>query len=444
MTYIHKGSVPVISEENQLFSLPNTLSESFESFDIELGPTTSVTDSSYIEFEVTASESEFIVLCATRFRCLFTLKKQVTDVKTGIISMVDIADTDSISVCNNLVSSLWRTVEVSIEDKTVTSPTNMYGYRALLENLIGYSERGAKAVLENGVWALDKGADRDSITLNNGLQARRLAIQKPVELSGPLHVSLFQQSRPLVSGVKMKVRLIPQQQDFVIHKSGKDLATIVKYTITKPRLVVRKMIPSPSYKLAVEKLLLTQNCKYPIERVQMKSYTIPVGSSSLTLENVVSGQLPKHVLMCMVDQSSFSGIAGKNPYDFKAFDLNYLALEIDGRMVPSKALAPSFEAGQYLDAYEQLLDSMGRLHMPDPYMSFDRWSYANGNTIFGFDLTPSKSGLGAMSLVHRGNMRIHLGWAKALPSTITLIMRFAYDNVIDVTRDRLVNFDFVL
>lgn len=98
----------------------------------------------------------------------------------------------------------------------------------------------------------------------------------------------------------------------------------------------------------------------------------------------------------------------------------------------------------YLDAYELLLDSMQRLHMPDAYLQFDRIGYVQGNTIFGFDLTPTKSGLGTLSLVHRGNMRIHLGWATALPNTITLILRMAYDNVVEITRDRLVNFDFVL
>lgn len=444
MAYIQAGSAPVISEENQLFTLPNTLSESFESFDLELGPTTSVTDSSYVEFEVTASESEFILMSAIRFRCYFTIKKQVVDTTTHIATMENIADADTISVCNNLVSSLWRTVEVSIEDKTVTSPTNMYGYRALLENLIGYSPRGGDAVLSCGIWKVDSGTNRESYTSNEALNERKELITGGIELGGPLHVSLFQQSRPLISGVKMKIRLIPQLQEFVIHKNGQNANTVVKYAITRPRLMIRKMIPSPSYKLAVEKLLLQQNCKYPIERVQMKSYTIPIGSSSITLENVVSGQLPKHVLLCMVDQSSFSGMLNKNPYDFKHFDLNYLALEIDGRTIPSKALTPNFTAGIYLDAYELLLDSMQRLHMPDAYMQFDRVGFVQGNTVFGFDLTPTKSGLGTLSLVHRGNMRIHLGWATALPNTITLILRMAYDNVVEITRDRLVNFDFVL
>lgn len=446
MTYIHKGSQPVISPESQLFSLPSTLSESFETFDVELGPTTSVTDSNYVEFAVTASESEYIMMSAIRFRCLVTITKQVTDPVTKQVKTEFISETDSISVVNNLVSSLWRDVEVSIEDKAITSATNMYGYRALLENLIGYSQRGADAVLQNGVWALDKGADRDSFTLNDGLTKRRKAISGgPVELSGPLHVSLFQQSRPLISGVKMKIRMIPHLQNFFFLNGATNAGTPTSLSITKPRLVVRKMIASPSYKVAVEKLLMEgQTCKYPIERVQMKSFTIPSGSSSLTLENVVSGQLPKHAIICMVEQDSFSGAYSKNPYDFKHFDLNHLALEIDGRLIPAKALSPNFESKQYLDSYEQLLDSMGRLHMPDPYLAFDRWDYINGNTIFGFDLTPSKSGLGSMALVHRGNMRIHLGWAKALPSTITLIIRFAYDNVVEITRDRMINYDFVM
>lgn len=438
MTFIHQGSFPVISEENQLFSLPNTLSESYETHDVELGPTTSTHDSNYIEFDIPASESEYIMLCHTRLRCIVSLTKEQT---AGSGKFVPLDGTDQFSVCNNLISSLWRSVEVSIEDKTVTSPTTMYGYRALLENLLGCSARNMEAILQNGLFVKDLSEDFDSFTTNNGLIIRRDQLKKPLELSGPLHISLFQQSRPLISGVKMRVRLIPQITNFYL-QAGSDIVT--KFTISNPRLIVRKMVPSASYKLAVEKLLVSQSAKYPIERVQMRSFTIASGSSSMTLENVVNGQLPKHVLLCMVNQSAFSGNSKRNPYYFNHYDLNYLTLEVDGRQIPTKALTPNFTEGKYLDAYEQLLDSLGRLHVPDAYMSFTRHEYTLGNAIFGFDLSPTKAGLGCMSLVKRGTMRIQLGWATPLPTSITVILRLTYDNVVEITRDRLVNFDFIL
>jgi hypothetical protein len=58
--------------------------------------------------------------------------------------------------------------------------------------------------------------------------------------------------------------------------------------------------------------------------------------------------------------------------------------------------------------------------------------YAKGNTLFGFDLTPDMSEIGAFQLIKQGNLRVEIHFAEALTATINVIMYAEFDNVIKI------------
>ena len=47
---------------------------------------------------------------------------------------------------------------------------------------------------------------------------------------------------------------------------------------------------------------------------------------------------------------------------------------------------------------------------------------AKGNTLFGFDLTPDMSEVGAFQLIKQGNLRVEIHFAEALTTTINLTL----------------------
>ena len=71
-----------------------------------------------------------------------------------------------------------------------------------------------------------------------------------------------------------------------------------------------------------------------------------------------------------------------------------------------------------------------------------RIEYAEGFTLFAFDLTPNLDQSGHFHLLRQGNLRLELHFKTALPQTINVIVYAEFDNVIEIDKARNVLFDY--
>ncbi|GAB0206761.1 hypothetical protein GRJ2_003141700 [Grus japonensis] len=60
----------------------------------------------------------------------------------------------------------------------------------------------------------------------------------------------------------------------------------------------------------------------------------------------------------------------KNPFNFKHYDINFVALYVDGEQLPVKLLQPDFENGCYVRKYMQLIQTVSS-HMEDHSLLVD-------------------------------------------------------------------------
>ena len=112
-------------------------------------------------------------------------------------------------------------------------------------------------------------------------------------------------------------------------------------------LYVRKVQLSPAVRMGHVKALEKTRCKYPVRRVEVKVDTVPTGNMNYVQDNMFLGQLPKRLVIACVDSDALNGAIGKNPFDFKHYKINFVALNVDGRQIPTKPLQPDFENNCY-------------------------------------------------------------------------------------------------
>ena len=360
MALIDRASHPTILLEDHLFTLPPTATERLSSQDFEIGPAQAISDSSEdILFVIPPTHTEYTSLADVRFSCELVVSRPDG---TALIDR-----TDTVVPVNNLLHSLFKSVTISLNGRLISDSSELYAMRAYLESLLGFSKQTQKSKLTLAGFYLDKDFDQpqgrvlgaalsaganDTRTVTTTAPERRKLLHRggPIQLSGKLHADLFQQSKPLITGVEVQIRMIRSKAAFAFcATTAADLPLAV---IGNPKLRLRRFVPNPAFMNSVARNLLTKTVKYHINRTAMRSMTFDVGTQHCTWANVVIGQLPKMAIMGIVSNAGFSGVHDRSPFNFKGYDLSHIAAEIEGITYPSKGYTTDFGNSSTLSAYE--------------------------------------------------------------------------------------------
>ena len=99
--------------------------------------------------------------------------------------------------------------------------------------------------------------------------------------------------------------------------------------------------------------------------------SIPAGTRVSNQEILFLGTLPKSIVIGMVDSDAFTGAYNKNPFAFKHYDLEFLAVYVDGQQYPSKPLQPQYLMGSAVHEFYQLALA-SRRHLKNRALPMDR------------------------------------------------------------------------
>lgn len=442
MAFLHSHSSECAKSELDLFTLPPTQTTIEQSDTIYYNPMATITSDTPIEFVVTGHGEHYIDLSHTMVK-----------IRARIVKADGTADVnDPVGPVNYPAASLFSQVDVTLNQKSVSSTNVNYGYRAIIETLLNYGADARATHLKMGLWSKDTPGSMSAaakpvapVTAKNyGLEDRieYTAGGRQFDMLAHLHCDIFNQDKFLLNGVEMRIRLVRTKDAFCLMDNN---TAHYKFEILEAALLVRRVKLSPGVLLAHAKTLSTTTAKYPITRVEVKSFVIHNGVLSESIDNAVLGQLPKRIIIGLVDNRAFNGNRKFNPYDFQTFSLNYLSLYVDGKQVPGKPLQPNYDDRHSLsvEAYGTLFSGTG-IHFGDSGHCISREDYADGYALYAFDLTPDLSAHCAThwNLVKTGSVRIEVQFGTALVNNVNCIVYTEYDNIVEIDSSRQVIVDF--
>ena len=357
---------------------------------------------------------------------------------TNLVAATEVGPT------NLFLHSLFSQVDVYLNGTLITSSTNTYAYRAMLETLLSYGQDAKTSQLTSALYYKDVAGRMDSIdfaanAVNAGLQSRRELVQQSrvIDMMGRIHADIFFQDRYMLNEVGVKIKLIRNSDAFCLMGNGD-----FRVKIMHASLFVRKVKLMPSVFLAHAKALESGTAKYPIRRVVCKSFTIPQNYRDVNHEKLFSGQLPTRMVIGLVDNRAFNGDRERNPFNFLHCGLSEIGLYLDGQQQHAvRPIQPNFADRQYIRAYNTMFSGTGKLNA-DEGLYIDRSDYSGGYALYAFDLTADLGEDDHFSLVREGSVRLALKFAAALANTVTVIAYAEFENVIEIDRNRNVVFDF--
>ena len=437
--YTLEGSAPAMHAESQLFSVPVTYTERWKTEQERLNPTAMVADGSTngdITFYIPPSTSGLISLSDIALEMDLGLM-----VKTDKSEWTMVTATDGVALVNNALHSIFSSVHVTVANKLISDASTFYPFRAYLDTLLTNTVQTQRTQMTTAGWYPDDPTLFNNETNTAELHRRRLFGKGHfVQLSGRICSDLFDQDKPLITGVPINIRLVLAKPEFYLRVFDTDKTKHFKIFIKNPRLSIRRHIPSPDYMIQVTEELQTKPCKYHVERTVVRVTDIPRGTQSTVLSNLQIGQLPKIVLIGFVDSEDFHGKSNRNPFLFDHFNVQQLSCEVDGQSFPGRPYTADFAKGQSLECYNGLLETLDKRHDSHGEFWFDREQYNGGYTLFGMKL--GTCGRGTLGLIRQGNLSLSLAFAQPLKSTIMMVAYLVYDSVIEINQHRVLSTDF--
>ena len=428
------GSCECSKTELDVQAVPPTMTAMEEGEWIEHYPIAALNNSAPIEFIIPSQTEKWTDLNQS----FLYLKVKVTKADG-----TNLEDDTSTSVVNNLLHSLFTSIDLYLNNKLVTSNSDTYPYRAYIEHLLSYNTSSKDTQLRAmSLWAEDTAGHMQANThdgANVGLKTRRSRIHESrvCELAGRLHLDIALQEKYLPNGIEMRLRLNKTSNAF--HMFGQAEG---KLHILQASMNVRTVQLLPVVANDLNREIAMHNMKIPIRRVEVKTFTIPVGLRSKIEDHLFQGQLPKRLIIGMVRNSHMNGEFTSNPFDFQHFGLTKLDVAVNGTSIHNKPFEPDFENGNYLQSYMSLYQATGALGQ-NRSMGISLEAYGAGYTLWGYDLTADQGcEEGQLHPIRTGNIRLELQFGANLANVINVIVYAEYDNQITINSLREVITDY--
>ena len=409
---------PCLKTELSLFDSPLTQVTMDRALWVDIYPVASLDGNGPIEFCFMGTQDEYLDLNDT----MIYVKLKVTK-KDGTA----LAATSVATPANLTLAALFSDITLSMNDTVIEGGNFLYPYKSIMSSLLQY---------DNGM----KTTQLEAAGYNEVEATRRgwIAASRSHEFLGPLHLDMFAQSKYLLPGVNVRVKLSRSKVDFVIQNNA--VKDDVKVMMEKVCLYIRKVKVNPTVLKAHEDgLEKFGNAIYPIQQSDMLSYTIPTGSSYHMQDNLFRGQTPKMIVVGLVANDAFNGNAKDNPLAFNHFDINYLSLQRDGESVPyTQPLQPDFANKLVGHAYMSMIQSL-EMFNTSVNNGITLEKFMNGSTLFAFNLTPDLSAGGSCGQPYQtGNLRLEMKFANALAVGINVIIMAIRDGRVEISKYRQV------
>ncbi|XP_054162179.1 uncharacterized protein F54H12.2-like [Oppia nitens] len=330
-------------------------------------------------------------------------------------------------------------------DKTIVTLSHQtYPYKSDLEIKLGKNKEAKDSYLSSILWIEDNLNDLEGINLNRTNYIKPLVGDtdlskgRELDLIGKLHIPMFEQRKALLGGCNISLKLIPNSPSFYMMCDSSIRISSVEFKDASLYIHRSKINPAvvEGHKMA---LLKPANVRYPIRESFVVPITINKGTMDTIIDNVHNGQLPRRAFVTMVDHSAFNGSEIKNPYNYKNYNLNYLAFYLNGIQYPEKAFTPDFDKNLYVREYISLFEATNQDNV-DSCITLKRQDFPKGNNIFAVNFNPDLSSgccaTGYVNPIKHGNLRLQLRFKEPLANAITVLVYLDYDALLEIDYDR--------
>lgn len=287
----------MLKTELDLFLFPPTQTAFEKGYFVEYHPIANIRDGIPVEFNISGNGEDYIDLSSSY---LYT-KVKITKSDGSALTAED-----RVAPVSLFSQALFSQVDVSLNERVISSASNTYPYRAYIETLLNFEEDAKKSLLQCECFYKDQKLGTRDFTLddNPGLKKRYELTKNSntLDMMSSLHCDIFQQNRLLLNTVDFKIKMIHSKPEFCLMalkpSDSSQPDPDYKLVLEHASLFIRKVKINAGVLLGQLKGLEKTSAIYPIDRVLCKTYSMQ--------DNVFLGSVPKRIIIGLLENGSIT------------------------------------------------------------------------------------------------------------------------------------------
>ena len=311
-----------------------------------------------------------------------------------------------------------------------------FAIKAYAQNLLFTTDQDRQTWMHSGMFAVDKFGQFqqvfDKATIDgpgafetmHGHWQRRKAVEKSGNVVyGKLLSDVLNCNEPLPDNVTINVKMFPAKSEACLVQNILAGAPAKQYRIKitdcslyVPRITGRETVN-------IEKRFCYTNWR-------ILAYTHQTGQSNFKKDVAIGETLPQKAIAVFMSEKSYNGDWELSKLEFEKANVASVLMKCNHRHVPfSNGYQIDWKNHLYDTAYVGLTTELGARGHRINYDGFD-----NGFSIFGFDLTPNKTGDVSLHTPLKGALELSVQFEPAPTSNLMVIVMLIYADKFTISK----------
>lgn len=422
----------------------STVSDHYET----VYPSFQIGDSDVLEFNLPVSSTHYTNLS----KSFLYLRVKIVD-KDGS----DIADNSKTAPVNLLFSSLFRNLEIYLNNVLINSIDNNYGYSSYIHRMLTSTKVDKETKLQSELYYPSSSAN--SLVETNTMYKNLInaAQTKNIELYSVINHSLFEQKRQLIPGMSIRLRFRLNSPQFYLMTSKPSTVTTAasggtsggaatpSTTVTTPfteKIAVLESYIDLHRSIANSRIqshhesLLSRGSKiyYLFKDRNCLSYNVMAGSITHVSETLLS-KTPTFACIALVDTKGYNGSENIDPFGFYHNNLISASMLINGEK--SMFANPKFSVPdkQYMRLYRQLFTILNK---NGETMNLSLADFTtNGMFILPLWWNDDSLKTDRTSVPLDCNVKVALTFKEATSKNLTVLYYYCYDRLLSFDKNHV-------
>lgn len=357
---------------------------------------------------------------------------------------VPITAEDKVGVIQG-VGAVWpRNIRILINGREQYNSNQLYAYKAYMDMELSYNRSVKSSYLKScGYYPSAESSTNVDDKEDTGYKARKalFAEGKKVQFYTKLNADIFSSDLYLVNNVSIEIVIDPHDSKFLLlNYDDNPAGTEYKLVITELKLFCKYVEVMPGVAIDIEQRLQKTPARYAVRRSELKSMVITGGRTQFQT-NVFNDQLPRRVIVALVDTAAYNGAMDKNPFRFKSNHVRDISLVSGGVTWPSVLYNMDWNAGTYMRCYHDFMAGIGLANSLEsngisPQQFKDGWCF------FTFVMTSDLENTPAFELIKAGTTSLMIHFSEKVPTEgLVAIVYGEFDGLLFIDHNRQLTSD---